>query len=97
MGKIPNKVIEVKSDPELFDLIWRGSRNFDIREIRNQKFNAGDILLQREFDRRTEQYSGRTTRHLILWVLKGPAYAGLNEENYIISLHPDAIKREKEF
>ena len=91
------KVIELKSDPAIFDLHWRDLKNFDMRDVRDRNFEAGDILYQREFDRGTQTYSGRTILQLVLWVMPGPAYNGLKKGSCIISLHPSTIKREGDF
>lgn len=91
------KVIELKSDPPIFDLHYRGLKNFDMRETRDRDVEAGDILYLREFDRGSQIYSGRTIRYLVLWVMNGPAYAGLKKGSCIMSLHSSTIKMENDF
>lgn len=86
------KLIELKSDPEIFDQHWNNKKNFDMREIRNRNFKDGDILLIREFNRRTKTYSGREIVARAIGSKYGPAYNGLNEGHIIMSLHPVTIK-----
>jgi hypothetical protein len=90
-------VIELKTDPDLFDSVWSGGKPYEMRSTADRTFNPGDILWLREYSRETGKYSGRTLRALVMTVLNGPAFGGLNEGFCIMGLYPDMIRVESEF
>jgi len=50
---------ELKSWPEFFEPTLRGEKTHDVRRSDDRHFAVGDRLRLREFDPRTERYSGR--------------------------------------
>ena len=53
------KRIEKKWWPETFDLFASGRRKFELR-LADFELEAGDIIVAREWDPKTQKYSGRT-------------------------------------
>ncbi len=91
-----SRVIELKTDPQCFDLVWTGMKPFEIRSTKDREFHSGDILWLREYSRETKKYSGRTLRALVLSVLNGPAY-GIPPNHCVMGLYLDMIRAEVEF
>ena len=50
---------ELKSWPELFEPVRLGRKTHDLRRADDRNFQIGDRLRLREFDPKTERYSGR--------------------------------------
>lgn len=63
------KKIEKKAWPELFEKIVNGEKKFDIR-LANWKCRPGDILILREWDPKTKEYTGRVIKKKVSYVLK---------------------------
>ncbi len=92
-GPVRPKLIELKSDPEVFQMHYEGKKPFDYRSNADRVFNAGDIILEREFDRKTQMYSGREIVVRVLSMVVSPAY-GLPDKTVILGFHPCMIKTE---
>lgn len=61
--------IEKKTWPEYFQLVLDGKKNFDLR-VADFEYNEGDILVLREWDPETKEYTGRELEKVITYVLK---------------------------
>ncbi len=61
--------IEKKSWPAYFEAIKRGGKNFEIR-LADFKLSVGDVLLLKEWDPKTRQYTGRSLRKKVTYLLK---------------------------
>lgn len=61
--------IEKKTWPELFEKVLSGEKNFDVR-LADFACQAGDILVLREWDPQTKNYTGRQIEKTIGFVLK---------------------------
>lgn len=68
------RVHDLKTWPEFYDALLAGSKNFELRND-DRGFEVGDELCLREWNPRTEQYSGRKTARMV---------------SYILEHHPDA-------
>ncbi|WP_082116271.1 ASCH/PUA domain-containing protein [Hymenobacter terrenus] len=64
---------ELKIWPECFAAVKAGSKPFDVRE-NDQGFQVGDMLLLREFEPESEQYTGRTLTRWVSYVLQGGGF-----------------------
>ena len=74
------KTHELKIDPEHFNKIINHGKPFEIRKNdRNYKIN--DYLLLKEYDRNTNEYTGRETRVAILDIFDNQEYL---KENFIL-------------
>ncbi len=61
--------IEKKAWPELFQAIVDGKKNFDLR-LADFEVREGDVLVLREWDPATKEYSGRTIEKEVGYVIK---------------------------
>jgi ribosomal protein S17 len=61
--------IEKKAWPELFEKVLKEEKTFDVR-IADFKCNAGDLLVLKEYDPKTKQYTGREIEKEVNYVLK---------------------------
>lgn len=65
------KVHELKSWPEYFVAVADGSKTFEVRK-NDRDFCVGDHLRLREWDPRTELYTGREVERRITYIFSGP-------------------------
>jgi hypothetical protein len=61
--------IEKKAWPELFQEFLNGTKNFDLR-LADFSCKPGDILVLKEFDPKTQKYTGRVLEKKIIYILK---------------------------
>ena len=61
--------IEKKAWPEMFQKVLDGDKTFDLR-LADFACKIGDILMLKEWDPETKQYTGRTVEKEISYVLK---------------------------
>ena len=64
---------ELKLWPPCFAAVNAGTKPFDVRE-NNQNFQVGDLLLLREFEPETADYTGKTLTRWVSYVLAGGAF-----------------------
>lgn len=64
---------ELKTWPSCFAAANAGNKPFDVRE-NDRNFQVGDLLVLREFDPETEQYTGQTVTRWVSYVLQGGAF-----------------------
>lgn len=69
------KIHYLKTWPEFFASLASGEKQFELRND-DRHFEVGDELLLREYDPKTQQYSGRETRRRISYVLRHRPEAG---------------------
>lgn len=80
-------VHELKTWIEYFELVLSGEKPFELRK-NDRDFLTGQELLLREYDKNTEEYTGRILHRRITCVLKGVSgeYFGLKEGYCIMGL-----------
>ena len=61
---------DLKTWPACFAAVKSGNKPFDVR-LNEENFQVGDLLMLREFDPDTEQYTGRTITRWVSYVLEG--------------------------
>ncbi|MFA6422431.1 MAG: DUF3850 domain-containing protein [Candidatus Buchananbacteria bacterium] len=61
--------IEKKTWPELFEQILVGNKTFDAR-VADFECNEGDILVLKEWNPETKEYTGREIRKKVTYILK---------------------------
>lgn len=61
------KTIDKKVWPEYFSKILDGSKTYELR-LNDFECNEGDILLLKEWDPQTEQYTGREIKKEVTYV-----------------------------
>ena len=60
--------IEKKTWPELFEKVKSGEKPFDVR-LNDFKCKIGDILILREWDPKTQKYTGRALEKKVTFVI----------------------------
>jgi hypothetical protein len=75
----------LKCWPQFFDEIRAGRKKHDLRRCDDRKFSVGDVLLLREFDPRSEGYTGRSMRVRVTYVTSADLPCALSKD----ALHPD--------
>jgi hypothetical protein len=65
------KLHDLKSWPEYFVAVADGRKTFEVRKS-DRGFMVGDHLRLREWDPRTEQYTGREIERRITYIFSGP-------------------------
>jgi hypothetical protein len=63
------KTIEKKTWPEYFEKILNGSKTFELR-LNDFEVEEGDVLLLREWDPKTKDYTGREIKKTVGFVGK---------------------------
>lgn len=71
--------IKKKAWPELFEAVLNGKKNFDLR-LDDFQIKDGDILILEEWDPRLKDYTGRTIRKKISFVLHTKDMVFWNDE-----------------
>lgn len=61
--------IEKKVWPEWFERILDGSKTFELR-LADWECNVGDVLVLREWDPKTKEYTGREVEKKVTYVAK---------------------------
>lgn len=64
---------ELKVWPACFAAVESSAKPFDVRE-NDRHFQLGDLLLLREYEPESEQYSGRTLTRWISYILHGGSF-----------------------
>ncbi len=85
-------VHDLKTDPEVFDAVWRGDKTFEIR-FNDRNYGVDDVLLLHETKYTSQEikqgsplvYTGRTIEAVVTHVLTGPVY-GLLDGWVILSI-----------
>lgn len=68
--------IEKKTWPEYFDKIAAGEKTFDLR-LADWECNAGDIVVFKEWNPQTKQFTGRRIEKEVTYVLKTKDFENL--------------------
>jgi hypothetical protein len=58
---------ELKCWPEYFQTIIDGIKTFEYR-INDRWFGVGDTLILREWDPKTEQYTGKISKRIVTYI-----------------------------
>ncbi|MBO5357333.1 MAG: DUF3850 domain-containing protein [Clostridia bacterium] len=81
------KLHNLKIDLEAIDLKIRGVKNWEIR-YDDRGYSAGDVLCEREYDRKTETYGCKCAVEKIVSVMPREAVYGLREGFCILITQP---------
>lgn len=65
---------DLKCWPIYFQMVSDLMKQFEIRERRDRNFVAGDVLLLREWNQETKNYTGRECKRLVTYVMDDPAF-----------------------
>ena len=61
----------LKTWPEYFQAVWDGTKTFEARK-NDRDFKIGDTLILREFDPKTQEYSGRYIFKEVTYLISEP-------------------------
>ena len=75
----------LKCWPQFFNEIKAGRKKHDLRRNYDRHFQVGDRLLLREFDPRSEQYTGRSIAVEVTYITSTELPCALSKD----ALHPD--------
>jgi len=73
--------IEKKILPEYFQFILEGKKTYDFR-LGDCEYNPGDVLILKEWDPKTEQFTGRVLEKKITYVGKMVDYSPWTKEEF---------------
>ncbi len=71
----------LKTWPEYFEEVFNGKKNFELRKD-DRGFRVGDILVLKEYDSKSERYTGREISKKVNYILEGGSL-GL-EKGYVV-------------
>ena len=77
------KVHELKIHPDYFESVKSRSKLFECR-FNDRDFKVNDILILKEFNTETQQYTGREISVLVIYMLEN--WIGLKEGYVIMSV-----------
>lgn len=59
-----SRTIRKKCDPEIFNLVLSGKKDFDLR-LADFELQPGDLFVLEEFDAKAQSYTGRKIERLV--------------------------------
>jgi hypothetical protein len=62
--------------PKYYDMLASGKKNFELRK-HNRDYKIGDQLLFMEWNPKTEEYTGRSLKRKIIYILRSSDHDGL--------------------
>lgn len=62
-------IIKKKTWPEIFNLVKKGKKKFDLR-MADFKIKAGDTIILEEYDPKKKKYTGRTIKRKAKYIFK---------------------------
>jgi len=75
---------DLKTWPSTFEALYRGLKRFEFRK-NDRNFQIYDMLMLREWDPNTAQYTGRVLGCWVSYLLRGPEF-GVPEGYVVMSL-----------
>lgn len=79
---------ELKTWPEMFEDILISDKNFDYRK-NDRNFQIGDVLRLREYDPKSEEYTGRSLDVLVHYIVENaPPEFGIPKGYCIMGIRP---------
>lgn len=76
---------ELKTWPEYFHEVFMGHKNFEVRKA-DRPFAKGDMLILKEWNPETEQYTGRSMARSVGYVLEGGQF-GIEKGFVVMSIN----------
>lgn len=95
MNKTTNRGVDMsehnlKTWTRPFQAVLDGNKSFEFRKD-DRGFDVGDTLCLREYDPAIEKYTGRETRVIVTYILKGGIH-GLPKEYVVMSTKSSAVR-----
>ena len=70
---------QLKCWPEFYQAILEGQKSHDLRRADDRRFRIGDVLCLREFDPRTERYTGREQKVKVTYITSADVPCALSK------------------
>ncbi len=80
-----SRMHKLKTEIEYYEKVLNGEKKFELR-FNDRDFKEDDILILYEFDKETQEYTGRSCSRLVLYVLTDAEKFGLKDGFCIMSL-----------
>jgi len=79
---MPPLVHELKTDPDVFQAVWKDEKPYEIRNAVDRAFSVRDVLILKETQYSGEEmkqgkplvFTGRTCRRTVSHIMRGPVY-----------------------
>jgi len=84
-GTSPSVDHVLKCWPQFFSEIEAGRKRHDLRRSKDRHFQVGDRILLREFDPRSEEFTGRSMKVVVTYITSAELPCALSKD----ALHPD--------
>ena len=79
------KIHDLKIWPQFYQLVFDQDKNFEGRK-NDRNYKKGDILVLREFNPITKEYTGRKMARLVTYILHSAEAHGLVDDYVVMSL-----------
>lgn len=86
-GLLSETAHHLKTWPSYFAAVADGRKTFEARKA-DRDYRVGNTLVLKEWDPKTNQYSGREVRRTITYILTGPGF-GVEAGHCILALASD--------
>jgi hypothetical protein len=63
-----NRTHILKSWPKMFDAFISGAKRHDVRKVTDRSFEVGDTIVFREFDPRSNEFTGRECKAEVTYI-----------------------------
>ena len=79
-----NDIHELKTWPEYFEQVLMGKKKFEVRK-HDRDYKVGDTLILKEWNPKTEKFTGRELARGVSYILHGGAF-GIDFGTVVMSL-----------
>ena len=78
-------VHELKTWPQYYQAIVSGNKTFEVRK-NDRHFEVGDLLILKEYNPTTGEYTGKQVTKEITYILPGGSQSGIQMDHVVMSL-----------
>ena len=83
---------QLKIWPKYYDAVAAGEKTFELRDATERIFNPGDVLFLREWCPLDQQYTGRSMKKVVTYVLQGEGLLKLRPDIAVLGLGPELAR-----
>jgi hypothetical protein len=80
-----NSIHHIKATPKFFDSLYTGHKKFEFR-LNDRNYRVRDILVIHEYDKDKNQYTGRSCKRVVTFVLSSDEGFAMLRDWVILSL-----------